>query len=172
MKEVNSLDYNAFTDYFGSLYEHTPLVAAAAWSKRPFSDVSDIHKACCFVVDQLGQDAQAGLLRCHPDLAGRLAMQGQLSQASTKEQSSAGLLSLTEEEFRRMDEQNRLYKEKFGFPFVICVRENKKEAILRGFGQRLPHSVDEEVEIATGEVNKIAWHRLQDLVESPMSPRL
>ena len=81
----------------------------------------------------------------------------------------AGRFSLTEEEFHRMDKQNRLYEEKLEFPFVTCVRENKKEATLRGFGQRLPHSVSEKMKIAIGEMKKIAWHGLQDLVESPTS---
>ena len=169
MAEVNPLDCNESTNFFSFLFEHTPLVAAAAWSKRPFSNVSAFtRRAVYFVVDQLEQDAQTGLLMCYPDLAGRLAMQGRLS-TSTKEQSLAGWLSLTEEEFRRMDKQNRLYKEKLEFPFVTCVRENKKEAILQGFGQRLPHSVSEKMKIAIGEMKKIAWHGLQDLVKSPTS---
>lgn len=172
IEEVNSLECREFTEFLGHLYERTPIVVAAVWCQRPFKDISELHRSCCLVVDSLGSAGQIGLLRCHPDLAGRLAVKGQLSEASAKEQSSAGLLSLSEEEFRRMGEQNEQYMQKFGFPFVICVRENKKEAIVEGFKARLVNSKDVEVAIAINEVKKIAWHRLQDVVTNQHLPRL
>ena len=103
-----------------------------------------------------------GLLRCHPDLAGRLATAGQLSLESTDEQISAGLLDLSPSESVTMAIRNDNYKAKFGFPFVICVRENKKAAILAGLEERLLNSADEELHLGIDNVKKIVRLRLHD----------
>ena len=106
-----------------------------------------------------------GILRCHPDLAGRLATAGQLSCESTREQRTVGLLDLSPDESVAMATRNDLYKAKFGFPFVICVRENKKTAILTGLEKRLLNSADEEVHLGIEQVKKIVYLRLQDLLD-------
>ena len=106
-----------------------------------------------------------GILRCHPDLAGSLAAAGGLSTESTNEQSQAGLLDLSPEEQQLLAENNKAYKKKFGFPFVICVRENKKQAIMECIVRRLGNTLEEEVKIGIGEVKKIGFIRLCDLVD-------
>jgi OHCU decarboxylase len=114
---------------------------------------------------------QIALLRAHPDLVGRAALDGTLSQASTNEQAAAGLDRLTPEEIATFQRLNQTYQDQFGFPFVICARENKKESILDGFVTRLQHTQQEEIEIALGEVAKICALRLYDLVdETPTDP--
>ena len=105
-----------------------------------------------------------GILRVHPDLAGRLTEQNALTTESHSEQKSSGLLTLTQSEKDYLREHNRAYKLKFGFPFVICARENKKEAILREISARYERSVEEETEKAIQEVLKIALFRLKDKV--------
>ena len=100
----------------------------------------------------------------YPDLAGRLTEQNALTAASRSEHKSAGLLTLTQAEKDYLREHNRAYKRKFGFPFVICARENKKEAILREISARYQRSVEEETEKAIQEVLKIALFRLKDKV--------
>ena len=107
---------------------------------------------------------KAGILRCHPDLAGRLAATGQLTPESMGEQRAAGLLDLSPSETVTMATRNDQYKAKFGFPFVVCARENKKAAILSGLEDRLLHSVDEEVQLGIDQVKNIVRLRLQDLV--------
>ena len=107
---------------------------------------------------------QAGILRCHPDLAGKLAQTGSLSAASTQEQREAGLLDATEEERRILDTNNQAYKTKFGFPFVICVRQNKKEAIMREIVTRLRNNRQHEVKTGIEEVKKIGWIRICDIM--------
>ena len=110
-----------------------------------------------------------GILRLHPDLAGRLAQVGQLTSESTQEQASAGLTTMTEDERQRMNNLNRRYKDKFGFPFVICARENKKDAILRGLQERLENSAQTEAVTGANEVKKICRLRILDIV-CPDSP--
>ena len=107
-----------------------------------------------------------GILRLHPDLAGRLAQAGTLTKESTAEQRSAGLDDMTEDERGRMSELNQKYKSKFGFPFVICARQNKKDAILQGLERRLNNCPEEEAVAGSNEVKKICELRLRDLVDS------
>ena len=59
------------------------------------------------------------------------------------------------------------YKEKFGFPFVICARQNKKEAILQGIAARLNNDKTQEIETGVAEVKKICWLRLNNIITSP-----
>ena len=106
-----------------------------------------------------------GVLRLHPDLAGRLAAAGQLTTESTKEQSAAGLHLMTDDERQKMSELNENYKQKFGFPFVICARQNKKDAILRGLESRLENSAESEAVTGVNEVKKICHLRLLDIVD-------
>ena len=106
-----------------------------------------------------------GVLRLHPDLAGRLAAAGALTRESTKEQSAAGLHLMTESERQKMSDLNEKYKQKFGFPFVICARENKKDAILQGLERRLQNSAESEAVTGVNEVKKICHLRLMDIVD-------
>ncbi|XP_077984943.1 2-oxo-4-hydroxy-4-carboxy-5-ureidoimidazoline decarboxylase-like [Glandiceps talaboti] len=158
------MDYDEFIEKFGNVIEHGPLIAAAVWSKRPFQHVKQLHEKICSFIDELPSAGKAGILRCHPDLAGKLASAGKLTQESTKEQSGSGLLSLTEEEKSYLQNCNTQYRQKFRFPFVICARENKKQAIMEGLKVRLQHSEQEELTTGVNEVKKIGWYRLMDLV--------
>jgi OHCU decarboxylase len=105
------------------------------------------------------------LIRAHPDLVGRAALSGTLTQSSTNEQAAAGLNKLTPEEVTLFQKQNEAYRKKFDFPFVICARLNKKEAIIEGFSQRLQNSREEEIQAALHEIFKIAELRLRDLIK-------
>jgi OHCU decarboxylase len=116
------------------------------------------------------EDEQVALLRAHPDLVGRAARAGTLSPASTGEQAAAGLDRLSPEEIATFDRLNQEYQARFGFPFVICARENKHDSILAGFAARLPHTRAQEVRIALGEVAKIGALRLRDLIRDDRAP--
>ena len=108
---------------------------------------------------------QEGILRVHPDLAGRLATNGQLTKESSSEQSQANLNQLTPEEKATLAHLNDNYKSKFGFPFVICARLNKKEGIIVGLQRRLNHTAETEVQNGIEEVIKICQLRLTDIVK-------
>jgi OHCU decarboxylase len=163
--QVNDLNEEEFVGRFGSLYEHSPWIAERAWHKRPFGSLSELHGAFLRAMYAAPPERQLALIRAHPDLAGRVAIAGELTPESTKEQSSAGLDSLTPEEYEALTRLNRKYREKFGFPLVIAVREHTKETILADAAARLQHSRSEEIETALSEIAKIAYLRLQDLVE-------
>ena len=163
--EVNRLSEDEFAARFGSLYEHSPWVAQRAWHERPFGDVSELHDAFLRAMHNASSEHKLALIRAHPDLAGSAAIAGELTPESTREQYSAGLDRLTPEEYEALTRLNREYREMFGFPLIIAVREHTKETILTDAAARLKHSRSEEIETALSEIAKIAYLRLQDLVE-------
>ncbi len=161
---INSLDEDTFVEKLGFVFEGSPWIAAEAWHARPFASIEELHGVLCRAMYAAPLDAQLALIRAHPDLVGRAALAGTLTAESTREQASAGLDRLTPGEIDTFNRQNQAYREKFGFPFVICARENKKESILAGFETRLRHSREEEIQTALGEIAKIARLRLLDTV--------
>ncbi len=165
LQEINVLDEDAFVHALAGLFEGPPWIVAQAWSMRPFHSRNQLYQALCSVMYQASQAQQIALLRAHPDLVGRAALAGTLSPASTSEQTAAGLSQLTAEEIATFQRLNQAYFARFDFPFVICARENKKESILAGFSERLPHSREQEIAIALGEVAKICALRLHDLID-------
>ena len=164
LAEINSLIHDEFVRIVGPVFEHSPWIAEAAWSKRPFATVEALHAAMCNIVRAAGEEKQLALIRAHPDLVGKLALAGQLTKESTGEQASAGLDRLTAEEVELFQQNNAAYKARFGFPFIICARLNKKDAILNGFKVRLQNSHEQEIKAALEEIGKIAELRLKDLV--------
>jgi 2-oxo-4-hydroxy-4-carboxy-5-ureidoimidazoline decarboxylase len=161
--EVNSLSHDEFVRVVGPVFEHSPWIAEMTWVKKPFASLDSLHRALCETVEKGGLDRQLALIRAHPDLIGRLALAGQLTKESANEQASAGLDRMTTDEVELFQRHNAAYKERFGFPFIICARLNKKEAILAGFGRRLKNSPDQEMKTALEEIFKIAELRLRDL---------
>ena len=113
---------------------------------------------------QAGDEKQLALICAHPDLVGRAALAGTLTPSSTAEQSGAGLNRLDVEEIATFQKYNQAYRDKFGFPFVICARLNKKEAILKAFPARLGNSREQEIKTALEEIYQIAYFRLSDIV--------
>ena len=166
LAEINSLTRAAFTAALGHLFEHSPWVADETWPQRPFRDAAHIHTALCATMRAASKEKQLALIRAHPDLAGRLAQQNQLTAESTREQASAGLNQLTAAELAEFQKNNAAYLARFGFPFIICARLTNKSAILAAMQSRLSNSVDAEFSTALGEIEKIAQLRLNDLLQT------
>lgn len=163
------LDLNtdpAFAEKLGGVFEQSPWIPDAAASKRPFASLGELHRAMSEVVERSSPERQLELIRAHPDLVGKLAREGKLTAESSAEQAAAGLTQLTPEEVEKFERYNAEYREKFGFPFVICARLNKKEAILEAFPRRLANDASAERETALGEIYKIALLRLRDLIRT------
>ena len=165
LEGTNRLGRDEFVARLGSVFEASPWVAQRAWGSRPFGSFAELHGAMVAAVSEASMGRRMALIRAHPDLAGKAAVAGELTPESTGEQASAGLDSLTQGEYEAFTEMNRTYKERYGFPMIVCVREHTKESILRNARSRLGNSREEEVETALGEIAKIARLRLQDLVE-------
>jgi 2-oxo-4-hydroxy-4-carboxy-5-ureidoimidazoline decarboxylase len=163
--EVNALSASDFSAKFGHLFEHSPWVIEAAEKRRPFADKKAMLDVFASVLDEAEDDRQLALLRAHPELAGKAAIDGSLTKDSTAEQASAGLDRLTEEEFKLFHERNAAYAQKFGFPFIICVRLTNKAGILEAMRARLGSTREAEFKTALGEVMKIVDLRLEEALQ-------
>lgn len=161
---LNGLGQRDFVQLVGPVFEHSPWIAELAWPRKPFTSIEQLHSVLCEIVEHAGEAKQLALIRAHPDLVGRAALAGTLTRESTGEQASAGLQALSRDEIALFQKQNAAYQERFGFPFIICVRLNKKEAILTGFERRLKNSAAQEIKTALEEIYKIAELRLHDFI--------
>ncbi|CAN5469909.1 2-oxo-4-hydroxy-4-carboxy-5-ureidoimidazoline decarboxylase [soil metagenome] len=165
IEKANAISRDGFVETFGGLYESSPWVAEGAERERPFEDFGVMLRAFERAVDGASEKEKLDLIRAHPDLAGKAAVAGELTEESASEQTSAGLGRLSEEEFERFTRMNRAYHENFEIPFIVCVREHTKESILENAEVRSSNSYDEEIKTALGEIHKIAGMRLGDMIE-------
>jgi OHCU decarboxylase len=165
LAEINGLDEEGFVGALRSLFEHSPWVVGAAWRRRPFRSVAELHGALEAAMREAPPERQLALIRAHPELAGSEAEEGELTPESSREQASAGLDQLSAEEVEALRRLNRSYRERFGFPLIVCVREHTKGSIVAWGSARLEHSREQEVVVALNEISKIAHLRLGDLVE-------
>ena len=156
-------DRETFVQRYGALFEHSPWVAEDAWASGPFDDREALARGLEHAMYAAPRDRQLALIRAHPDLAGRAAVEGSLTASSRREQAAAGLDRLTPQEYETFTRTNSAYRERFGFPFVVCAREHTKDSILRTAAERLDHDPEQEIDIALGEIAKIARLRLEDL---------
>src|SRR5690349_21420766 len=107
---------------FGSLFEGSPWISAQGWEARPYTSFQQLHACLCSVMYGVTIEQNLSLIRAHPDLVGRAALAGTLTPESTKEQASAGLDTLSPDEIAPFARLNEAYRDRFGFPFVICAR--------------------------------------------------
>jgi urate oxidase/2-oxo-4-hydroxy-4-carboxy-5-ureidoimidazoline decarboxylase len=155
--ELGRLDRDAFVAEVGFAFESSPWVAEAAWEERPFGSVGELHAAMVRAVERAPEQRQLALIRAHPELGGG----DDLTPASAAEQAGAGLDRPGDE---RLSRATAAYRERFGFPFVICVREHTPASIVASAEERLGKSPGEERATAIGEIAKIAALRLEDRV--------
>lgn len=160
LHRLNQLDQSAFTIVLGDIFEETPAIAAQAWFARPFKTIADLHSAMVAVVRSLPLEEQEDLIQAHPDLGSR----AQMATASVQEQAGVGLDQLSAADYQRLLTLNRAYQARFGFPFIIAVRNHTQASIFAALEERLQHSLDEERDRALAEIFEIARLRLGDRV--------
>ena len=190
--DVNALTESEFVEKIGRLFPGGKWIAESAYHKRPFNSMYDLRRALQDAVFEAPQERQLELIRSYPDL-GRFmrpeevstlsasdgaaspyeipsyAVEGLARAESLRDQSSAGLDRLTPEESESFNSLNKAYRDKFGFPLVVCVRENTKETILASGKERLENSPAQEKAAGLVEIIKIANLRLQDIIETPVA---
>ena len=160
----SQLDKADFVSRYGSIFEHSPWIAERAWDGEmgPANDTAvGLHFALRSQFRMATDEERLAVLRAHPDLAGKLAAAKRLTAESTAEQQSAGLDALTDGERQRFTMLNTAYVDKFGFPFIIAVRDHDKTGILAAFEQRIANSAEEEFATACRQVERIALLRLK-----------
>ncbi len=164
LADVNTLDEADFTRALGFVFELSPWVVTRAHAARPFASRQALHAAMIAVLDRAPEADRLALIRAHPELAGKAAIAKTLTAESSSEQAGAGLDRLTPDEFARFHELNAAYGDKFGFPFIICVRLNDKASILSAMARRLVHDQGREIDEAIAQIGLISRLRLFDTV--------
>jgi 2-oxo-4-hydroxy-4-carboxy-5-ureidoimidazoline decarboxylase len=165
-----SLSRESFVAAFKDIYEHSPWVAEQAYDQAhqqgdpsSLQQIETLHRRMSEILLGSPRDAQLALINAHPDLAGKAAVRGELTAASTGEQAGAGIHLCSAEEFQRFTALNDAYKARFGFPFIMAVKGSDRRQILAAFETRIAHSAAAEFAGALAEINKIALFRLMTL---------
>ena len=159
--DLNALDETAFVEILGPIFEDTPAIACQAWTYRPFDNFMALYQQMTSIVNHLDLESKLSLIRAHPDLGTKAKM----AEASVQEQAGVGLDRLSLEEFTRFETLNQAYRDKFGFPFIIAVKDQTKESILSAFETRLKNDISSEIEAAITEISRIAELRLEAILK-------
>ncbi|MEM9973425.1 MAG: allantoinase PuuE [Pseudomonadota bacterium] len=163
----SALDCDAFVAAYGGIFEYSPWIAARAHGLElgaAHDTAAGLHNALARIFRSADEVERLSVLKMHPDLAGKLAAAKRLTAESTAEQASAGLDALTDHERATFTRMNANYTEKFGFPFIIAVRDHDKAGILAAFEARIAHDPAAEFAEACRQVERIAYLRLKDLL--------
>lgn len=163
MKQISR---DSFLTRFGGIYEHSTWIAEMLFDRKGHHGAkkpTDLAGPMAEIVETAPQELQMALLRAHPDLAGKLALSGALTADSASEQARAGLDQCSQEQYDTFTDLNASYREKFGFPFILAVRERTRTEILDNFTKRLTHDVGTEFREALNQVHQIAKLRLETL---------
>jgi 2-oxo-4-hydroxy-4-carboxy-5-ureidoimidazoline decarboxylase len=165
LDELNALEKDAFVARLGAVFEHSPWVAERAWPHGPFASPEALHEAMLGAVHGAGREEKLALVRAHPELAGAQAREGALTADSTSEQGRLGFTSLSREEYLRMQELNRRYREKFGFPCIVALRlHGTRQSVMAEMARRLANDAETEIGNALEQIGQIARGRLEKLL--------
>jgi 2-oxo-4-hydroxy-4-carboxy-5-ureidoimidazoline decarboxylase len=170
LDQLNPLPRAAFAAALGDIFEHAPWVADAVAPQRPFATVTALHDAMLAAVRHAPRDTQLGLIRAHPELGSKVA-RAELTADSQAEQGSLGLDRLSDTEFARFQRLNARYRERFGFPFIVCVRRHTRDSILAQFERRADNDLEAEIATAIAEIGLITRLRLVAKVDGPGLPK-
>jgi 2-oxo-4-hydroxy-4-carboxy-5-ureidoimidazoline decarboxylase len=166
LSDLNACSSDDFVTALANIFEYSPWIAEQAASARPFAGVTQLFAAMKAAVDDAAPELRLALIKAHPDLANKTQRAAGLTAESNAEQNSVGLDRLSDAEYEAFERVNNAYREKFGFPYIVCVRRHTKDSILRDFERRLPNDVTTEVATSIAEISRIAALRVDQLVNS------
>jgi 2-oxo-4-hydroxy-4-carboxy-5-ureidoimidazoline decarboxylase len=164
LAELNAYSKADFVAALANIFEYSPWIAEQAASSRPFAGVVPLFDAMKAAVDRAPSELRLALIKAHPDLANKTQRAVGLTAESNAEQNSVGLDRLSDAEYEAFERVNNAYRAKFGFPYIVCVRRQTKDSILRDFERRLPNDVATEMQKSVEEICRIAALRLDQLV--------
>jgi 2-oxo-4-hydroxy-4-carboxy-5-ureidoimidazoline decarboxylase len=166
LADLNACSSDDFVAALANIFEYSPWIAERAAAARPFAGVTQLFDAMRAAVDQAAPELRLALIKAHPDLADKTQRAAGLTAESSGEQNSVGLDRLSDAEYEAFERVNNAYRAKFGFPYIICVRRQTKDSILRDFERRLPNDTNTEMRRSIEEIGLIAALRLDALVRS------
>lgn len=154
------MEQDEFVAVLGGIFENTPAIAQQAWNRRPFINIEALRQCLVDIMNRMTVDEQILLMRSHPDLGSKVRM----AESSVKEQARVGLDQLTQVEYQQFQELNQAYQKRFGFPFIVAVKNHTKASILANFQTRLGNSLEAEQAQALAEIVQIAQFRLDEIL--------
>jgi 2-oxo-4-hydroxy-4-carboxy-5-ureidoimidazoline decarboxylase len=166
LADLNSSSKAEFVAALANIFEYSPWIAEKAADARPFAGVRQLFAAMKAAVDSASPDLRLALIKAHPDLANKTQRAAGLTAESTAEQSGLGLDRLSDAEYEAFERVNNAYRGKFGFPYIVCVRRQTKDSVLRDFERRIPNDVATETQKSVEEIGRIAALRVDQLVAS------
>jgi len=164
LAELNACSKDGFVAALANIFEYSPWIAERAAASRPFGGIKALYEAMQAAVDRAPTDLRLALIKAHPDLANKTQRAAGLTAESTAEQNSVGLDRLSDAEYEAFQRVNDAYRAKFGFPYIVCVRRQTKDSILRDFERRLPNDAATEMQASIAEICRIAALRLDQQV--------
>src|SRR6201986_5419915 len=166
LSELNACSKEEFVAALANIFEYSPWIAEQAAAGRPYKCVTPLFEAMKTAVDRAAPELRLALIKAHPDLANKTQRAAGLTAESNAEQNSVGLDRLSDAEYEAFERVNNAYRDKFGFPYIVCVRRHTKDSILRDFERRLPNDVEAETRKSIEEICRIAALRVDQLVIS------
>jgi 2-oxo-4-hydroxy-4-carboxy-5-ureidoimidazoline decarboxylase len=166
LADLNSCSKADFVAALANIFEYSPWIAEQAADARPFAGVKPLFMAMKAAVDNASSDLRLALIKAHPDLANKTQRAAGLTAESSAEQNSVGLDRLSDAEYEAFERVNNAYRDKFGFPYIVCVRRHTRDSILRDFECRLPNDAKTETQKSIEEIGRIAALRVDQLVVS------
>ena len=166
LSDLNACSKDDFVAALANIFEYSPWIAQRAAAARPFAGVKALFSAMKIAVDRAPSELRLALIKAHPDLANKTQRAAGLTAESDAEQNSVGLDRLSDAEYEAFERVNNAYRSKFGFPYIVCVRRQTKDSILRDFERRLPNDAKTEMQTSLEEICRIAALRLDQLVAS------
>lgn len=166
LSDLNACSRDDFAGALANIFEYSPWIAEQAASARPFTGVNQLFAAMKAAVDRAAPELRLALIKAHPDLANKTQRAAGLTAESNAEQNSVGLDRLSDAEYEAFERVNNAYRDKFGFPYIVCVRRHTRDFILRDFERRLANDVEAETRKSIEEICRIAALRVDQFVIS------
>src|SRR6266478_6133904 len=164
LSDLNACSRDDFVAALANVFEYSPWIAEQAAAARPFAGVNQLFEAMKAAVERAPAELRLALIKAHPDLANKTQRAAGLTADSTAEQDSVGLDRLSDAEYEAFERVNNAYRSKFGFPYIVCVRRQTRDSILRDFARRLPNDAKTEMQTSIAEIFRIAALRVDQLV--------
>jgi 2-oxo-4-hydroxy-4-carboxy-5-ureidoimidazoline decarboxylase len=166
LSDLNACSKDDFVGTLANIFEYSPWIAEQVALARPFTGVNQLFAAMKAAVDRAAPELRLALIKAHPDLANKTQRAAGLTAESNAEQNSVGLDRLSDAEYEAFERVNNAYRDKFGFPYIVCVRRHTRDSILRDFERRLPNDAQTETQKSIEEICRIAALRVDQLVIS------
>ena len=166
LSDLNACSKDDFVGTLANIFEYSPWIAEQVALARPFTGVNQLFAAMKAAVDRAAPELRLALIKAHPDLANKTQRAAGLTAESNAEQNSVGLDRLSDAEYEAFERVNNAYRDKFGFPYIVCVRRHTRDSILRDFERRLPNDAQTEMQKSIEEICRIAALRVDQLVIS------